>query len=69
MGVKDASCAAICPVACILDAGEQYEIDAGLCIDCGACVAVCPVSAITSAREQPTEWRRDAGQVAVRGAR
>lgn len=57
LGVKDASCAAICPVSCIHDAGGRYAIDPAVCIDCGACVAVCPVSAITPASHVPTEWR------------
>lgn len=46
IGVKDGSCAEVCPVDCIEDAGETYLIDPNLCIDCGACEAVCPVSAI-----------------------
>jgi Fe-S-cluster-containing hydrogenase component 2 len=61
LGVKDASCAAVCPVGCIADAGARYAIDARLCIDCGACVAVCPVSAIAPAALQPTEWRDTCG--------
>lgn len=56
-GVKDASCASVCPVSCIVDAGDRYAIDPNRCIDCGACVAVCPVSAITPGDAQPTEWR------------
>lgn len=54
LGVKDASCTMVCPVACITDAGDRYEIDPDLCIDCGACI---PVSAIMPAEEQPTEWQ------------
>lgn len=57
IGVKDASCVAVCPVACIHDAGHRFQIDPAACIDCGACVVVCPVSAIAPAGQQPTEWR------------
>lgn len=56
IGVKDASCASVCPVSCIHDAGERYAIDPELCIDCGACVVVCPVSAIAPEGLLPTEW-------------
>ncbi|CTQ50511.1 indolepyruvate ferredoxin oxidoreductase subunit alpha [Jannaschia donghaensis] len=61
IGVKDASCAAICPVACIHDAGDRYAIDPDRCIDCGACIAVCPVSAIMPIALRPTEWREMPG--------
>ena len=60
ISVKYASCASVCPVACIFDAGYRYKIDAGLCIDCGACVVVCPVSAISPEGLLPTEWKLDA---------
>lgn len=60
LGVKDASCASVCPVSCISDAGDRYRIDAHLCIDCGACVVVCPVSAISPGALVPTEWQLDA---------
>lgn len=54
IGVKDASCVAVCPVDCIhpaphepeFAAEEQLSIDPGVCIDCGACEPECPVAAI-----------------------
>jgi ferredoxin len=57
IGVKDASCAAICPVNCISEGALTYVINRGACVDCGACVAVCPVSAITHEDMQPDEFR------------
>ncbi|AWW74393.1 ferredoxin [Erythrobacter sp. KY5] len=57
LGVKDASCVEVCPVACIHDDGDRFKIDPKVCIDCGACVIVCPVSAITHCDDEPTEWR------------
>lgn len=57
IGVKDASCASVCPVACIHDGGDRYVIDRARCIDCGACVVVCPVSAISPEGLLPTEWQ------------
>lgn len=48
VGVKDASCVAVCPVDCIVssDADDMYFIDPAICIDCGACMPECPVDAI-----------------------
>lgn len=48
IGVKDASCVAVCPVDCIYssDDDEQYYINPDECIDCGACEPECPVNAI-----------------------
>ncbi len=63
MGVKDASCVAVCPVDCI-QAGEddpQFYIDPGACIDCGACVSECPVAAIFADDEVPTQWQHYIG--------
>jgi ferredoxin len=57
LGVKDASCVAVCPVDCIV--GTQDDpmmfIDPSLCIDCAACAPVCPVKAIYAAADVPTE--------------
>jgi NAD-dependent dihydropyrimidine dehydrogenase PreA subunit len=55
VGVKDASCVAVCPVNCIVatDADDMYFIDADLCIDCGACIPECPVDAIFVEAEVP----------------
>lgn len=39
------ACAANCPVQCIAQGDERYEIDESLCIGCGTCASVCPVSA------------------------
>ena len=51
---NDATCIAVCPVACIhptpdepgYATAEMLYIDPDTCIDCGACVDVCPVEAI-----------------------
>lgn len=39
------ACAGACPVACISQGAEKYEIDASKCIECGTCQGVCPVEA------------------------
>ena len=39
------ACAGACPVSCIAQGNEHYDIDAGTCIECGTCASVCPVSA------------------------
>ena len=36
IGVKDASCVAVCPVECIYEGDDQYYINPDECIDCGA---------------------------------
>lgn len=54
IGVKDASCVAVCPVDCIHPTPDEAEfatidqlyIGPGVCIDCGACEPECPVNAI-----------------------
>lgn len=48
VGVKDASCVAVCPVDCIIatDEDAMMFINPSECIDCGACVPECPVAAI-----------------------
>ena len=39
------ACATNCPVQCISQGEEKYEIDSSLCISCGTCAGICPVSA------------------------
>ena len=53
VGVKDASCATVCPVDCIItnDDLPMYSINPNECIDCGACVPECPVNAIYNEAE------------------
>jgi ferredoxin len=48
VGVKDATCVDVCPVACIHTTPEapQYYIDPEICIACEQCFIVCPVNAI-----------------------
>ena len=35
------ACAANCPVECIAQGDDIYEIDQDACIGCGACAAIC----------------------------
>lgn len=45
------ACAHQCPVGAITGTFKQrYDIDAGLCIDCGVCGVVCPVESVHDAR-------------------
>ncbi len=39
------ACASACPVGCISQGAEHYEIDPQTCIECGTCASVCPVGA------------------------
>ena len=39
------ACAAACPVGCITQGEERFEIDQSACISCGTCAATCPVGA------------------------
>lgn len=39
------ACAAQCPMECIKQGDERYEIDSEKCISCGTCAGVCPVGA------------------------
>lgn len=34
-----------CPVEAISEGLAHYEINADVCVDCGACAGVCPVGA------------------------
>jgi len=58
IGVKDKSCAAVCPVDCIQggDGDNQLFINPGECIDCGLCEPECPVDAIFMEDEVPSKW-------------
>ena len=60
IGVKDASCVAVCPVDCIhaTDDDEMYYIDPNECIDCGVCVPECPVDAIFFEPDVPDQWKQ-----------
>lgn len=39
------ACAAECPVGCISQGEERFEINKDMCIGCGTCAGVCPVGA------------------------
>ena len=39
------ACAAECPVQCIAEGENKYNINAAECISCGTCAGVCPVGA------------------------
>lgn len=58
VGVKDGSCAAVCPVECIHTApdADMFYIDPVECIDCGICIPEYPVDAIYSEDELPSHW-------------
>ena len=45
------TCAAACPVQCITQGEERFEIDSNACISCGTCAGVCPVEAPISEDE------------------
>ena len=59
IGVKDGSCADVCPVECIhtIPNEDMYFIDPDECIDCGVCVPECPVDAIFPEEEVPDKWQ------------
>jgi ferredoxin len=60
VGVKDGSCADVCPVECIYTSPgtDMYFIDPDECIDCGVCVPECPVTAIYPEDDLPAQWGR-----------
>lgn len=60
VGVKDASCVAVCPVDCIIatDSDPMMFINPSECIDCGACVPECPVNAIFAEDEVPADQKQ-----------
>lgn len=39
------ACAEACPVSCISQGENKYEINQEECISCGTCRATCPVEA------------------------
>ncbi len=43
--IKCGACAGACPVNCISEGEERYEINSEECIECGTCSGVCPVDA------------------------
>lgn len=43
--IKCGACASECPVSCISEGENTYEIDASVCVECGTCASVCPVGA------------------------
>ena len=43
--IKCGACAAACPMQCIKEGEDRYEINPNTCIDCGTCAGVCPVGA------------------------
>jgi len=57
IGTTDRSCADVCPVDCIHEAGEMLVIDPGECIDCGYCEPSCPAQAIVPGDAVPADQR------------
>ena len=56
IGVKDKSCVSVCPVDCIHEGTEPYDmlyINPDECIDCGLCEPECPVNAIYADSDVP----------------
>ncbi|WP_439680192.1 ferredoxin [Embleya sp. MST-111070] len=54
--VKDRTCVAECPVACIHEGDRMLYIHPEECVDCGACEPVCPVEAIYHVDDLPADW-------------
>lgn len=59
IGVKDATCVDVCPVACIHTTPDapMYYIDPEICIACEQCFFVCPVNAIFLDDDLPEHLR------------
>lgn len=59
IGVKDATCVDVCPVACIHTTPDapMYYIDPDVCIACEQCFFVCPVNAIYLDSDVPEQLR------------
>ena len=58
IGVKDKACVAVCPVDCIHEGTEPYDmlyINPDECIDCGLCEPECPVTAIFADSDVPKD--------------
>ena len=58
IGVKDKSCVTVCPVDCIHEFTEPYDmlyINPDECIDCGLCEPECPVTAIFADSDVPAD--------------
>ena len=65
--LRDAGCAEVCPVECIVPGKPQeewplYYIDPDTCIDCGACVPECPFEAIFPEDEVPAQYTAKGGE-------
>ena len=61
IGVKDKACVSVCPVDCIHEKAEPYDmlyINPDECIDCGLCEPECPVTAIFADSDVPKEHER-----------
>jgi NAD-dependent dihydropyrimidine dehydrogenase PreA subunit len=61
IGVKDKACVAVCPVDCIHEGTEPYDmlyINPDECIDCGLCEPECPVTAIFADSDVPKDQER-----------
>lgn len=61
IGVKDKACVAVCPVDCIHEGAEPYDmlyINPDECIDCGLCEPECPVTAIFADSDVPKDQMR-----------
>ena len=43
--IKCGACAEACPVSCISQGEERFQINPEECIECGTCAGVCPVEA------------------------
>jgi ferredoxin len=61
IGVKDKACVSVCPVDCIHEGTEPYDmlyINPDECIDCGLCEPECPVTAIFADSDVPKDQER-----------